>query len=148
MVANADFEHRWQAAKKNLTQPWLTCHEAANKSRDFSTTTEARQLQPMGDNSSQFLRHVHSLGRYSVLNNVRIAMGKNHEVTGVESYALPIHQPGKGVPFRKQVVNDYVSRACCQIGRNRAGGRRTKTPRRGKFPVVEHGSLELHHLQH
>jgi hypothetical protein len=42
----ADFEHRRQAAKKDLTQLWVTCHEAANESRDFTTASEARQPAP------------------------------------------------------------------------------------------------------
>jgi hypothetical protein len=75
-------------------------------------------------------------------------MGKDHEVTGVESYAVPIQQPGRGVPFGEQMVDDYVPRAWRQIGCNRAGGWRTEAPWSGEFSVVEHGPLELHYPQH
>src|SRR6516162_2463785 len=37
------------------------------------------------------------------------------------------------------MVDDDVSCAWCEIGRNRAGTWRTETPRGGKFSVVEHG---------
>ena len=74
-------------------------------------------------------------------------MGKDHEVTGVESYAVPMQQPGRSVPFGEQMVDDYVSCGWPQDRGNRAGGRRAETPWGRKFSVVERGPLELHHLQ-
>lgn len=96
-----------RAAKKDLAQLWVTCHEATNESRDFTTASEARQLQPLGDDPGQFLCHIHSFGGRPVLYDVGIAVGKDHEVTSIESYALPIQQPGRGVPLSEQVVDDY-----------------------------------------
>ena len=72
--------------------------------------------------------------------------GKDHHVPGGESYALAIQQPSRGVPFGEQMVDDYVSCIWSQVGRDRAGGRRTETPRRRKVSVIKHGPLKLHNL--
>jgi len=106
--------------RKTWLSRGFTCHEAANEFASFPITTEASQLQPLRDNSSQLLGQVHRLGGWAVLYDAGIAVGKDHKVTGVDSDALRIQQPGRGLSLGEQVVDDYVSCARRQIGRNRA----------------------------
>ena len=40
---------------------------------------------------AKFLHHVHSFGRRAVFEEMRVAMGKDHNVTGVKNDALAIH---------------------------------------------------------
>ena len=42
-------------------------------------------------------------------------MGKD-QLPGVERYAFPINQPGRGVPFGEQMIDDDMPRAGRQIG--------------------------------
>ena len=83
---------------KNLAQPRLARHVATYEFRDCSSATLAGQLQSLGNNSSQFLRYVHTLGRQAIFDDVSVAAGKDHDVTGVESYALAADQPCEGSP--------------------------------------------------
>jgi hypothetical protein len=51
-------------------------------------------------------------------------------------------------PPSEQVINDQVTGAGREVGRNRARGWRAKTPRRREFSIEEHGPVEFHDLQH
>jgi len=72
-------------AKKNPTQLRFACHETANRSS-------------VGDNPSRFLRQVNSLGARAVLYDAEITMEKDHEITGVERYALPSNSRAEACP--------------------------------------------------
>src|SRR6185369_4383145 len=73
------FEQPWQSTQENLAQARFTNHEAANKPRHFSSTTEPRDVQSVAQAPAKRLHRIDRFRR-TVAQQMRIAMRKHDDV--------------------------------------------------------------------
>jgi hypothetical protein len=87
----------------------VASHVAAHESGNLAATSRAGEFQALGKDSRQFAAIVGRSSGLTATHNVRVAVGKDHNIASAQGDWRAILQASIGLAFRDQVINDDVA---------------------------------------
>jgi hypothetical protein len=96
---------------------WITGHVPTNELRDFASPASASKLEPLCEDAVQVALLVDGLDLCAIAHNVRVTVGEDDDVAGTERKPVVIFYSGKPLPLRNKVIDDDVTAARREVGR-------------------------------